>query len=158
MLFKKLPVLILVVVASGLSGQSEIPFLGKWMAYPHFEIYGMGFNNANNTATCISDKDSELYHFKEDGTLIISGYQYAMGVFTDGDKEASEITDITSGVQYRWSHSHNPQCLFLERENGKSSVLIFSLVDPGTLLVTMQDIHANGLPAPQFKVFLFKRR
>jgi len=70
MLFKKLPVLVLVVVASGLSGQSK------------------------------------MYHFKEDGTLTISGYQYAMGVFTDGDKEASEITNITSGVQNRWSHCH----------------------------------------------------
>jgi len=158
MLFKKLPMLILVVVASGLSGQPEIPLLGKWIAYPHFEIFGMGFNNANNTATCISDKDTEVYHFKKDGTLIISGNQYTMGVFATGDKEASEITDITSGVQYRWSHGLSPQCISLEWENNKSSVLTFSRVDPDTLLVTMQDIHANGLPAPQFKVFLFKRQ
>ena len=121
MLFKKLPVLVLVVVASGLSGQSE------------------------------------LYHFKEDGTLTISGHQYLMGVFTVGDTEASEIADITSGVQYRWSLSHNPRCLFLERESNKSSVLTFSRVDFDTFLVIVQDIHTSGLPAPRFKVLVSKR-
>lgn len=48
MLVKKIPILILLVVSTNLAGQiKEAFFIGKWIAHPHFEIYGMGFNNAN---------------------------------------------------------------------------------------------------------------
>ena len=98
MLFKKLPILILLVVAANLSGQTEEFFLGKWMTCPYFEIYGMGFNNANNTVTCISDKKTESYHFKEDGTLEISGSQYTVSTFLGDHKDAAEIIGISSSM------------------------------------------------------------
>ena len=157
MSIKKLPILFLLLVASGISGQTQDFLIGQWVAYPHFEIYGMGFNNANNTVTCITDRGAELYHFKEGGTLTVSGRQFTMGPLMDDEKETAEITDITSGVQCRWTLDVTRQCISLEWANNRSSLLIYSRIGPDTLLVAMQDIQANGLPAPQFKVLVFKR-
>ena len=158
MLVKKLPILILLVVAANLSGQTKEFFIGKWLAHPHFEIYGMGFNNANNTVTCISDKRPEFYHFREDGILEISGSQYTVNTFVGDDKEVAEIMGIARAVQCRWTLDVERQCISLKWANNKRSVLIYSRLDSNTLLVTMQDIQDNGLPAPQFQVFVFVRQ
>ena len=157
MLFKKLPVLILVVVASGLSGQSEIPFLGKWIAYPHFEIYGMGFDSANNTVTCITDTKVQLYQFGENGNLEISGSRHTVSTVLDDEGDA-EIMEVSRGARCKWTLDVERQCIWLEWANNKSSLLIYSSLGPHTLLVTTQDMLASGLPAPQFRVFVFERQ
>jgi len=158
MLVKKIPVLILLVVSSNLTGQiKEAFFIGKWIAHPHFEIYGMGFDSANNTVTCITDTKVQLYQFGENGNLEISGSRHTVSTVLDDEGDA-EIMEVSRGARCKWTLDVERQCIRLEWANNKSSLLIYSSLGPHTLLVTTQDMLASGLPAPQFRVFVFERQ